>query len=243
MSELSHIRHRIRTGDISDLESRCGSVYDALSGLLSTAFVPDVGCHLISAEYVALKSCVLHWLSGLCGHREKINAAEALARKIESAVADCFGKNGVAMAGNVKFRLDTGNLMMQLPSGRVQTYWNVEPFYDCDGRLLVICDQWNGKGRSTRDAIDARKLAYNAVQGIARDVWVSMMVSLDRHGHFIVMHRPGAAVIEAAHDTALGEICDIVRQNPGWADGLALSFNAYRCERYLEKTLATTRHT
>ena len=243
LSELSHIRHRIRTGDIGDLEARCGSVYDALSGLLSTAFVPDIGCHLISAEYVALESCVLHWLSGLCGHRKKVNAAEALARKIESAVADCFGKTGVAMAGNIKFRLDAGNLMIQLPSGRVQTYWNVEPFYDCDGRLLVICDQWDRKGRCTRDAIDARKLAYDAVQGIARDVWVSMMVSLDRHGHFIVMHSPGAVVIEAAHDAALGEICDIVRQNPGWADGLALSFNAYRCERYLEKTLATTRHT
>lgn len=243
LSELSHIRRRIRTGDISDLESRCGSVYDALSGLLTTAFVPDVGCHLIAAEYVLLERCVLHWLSGLCGYQDKINADEALVRKIESTVADCFGKNGVAMAGNIKFRLDAENLMVQLPSGRVQTYWNVEPVYDCDGRLLFICDHWDRKSRCSRDAVDARKLAYDVVQGVARDVWVNMMVNLDRGGHSIVMHRPGAVVIEAAHDAAMGEVCDIVRQNPGWADGLALSFNAYRCERYLEKTLATARHT
>lgn len=243
LSELSHIRRRIRTGDISDLESRCGSVYDALSGLVTTAFVPDIGCHLIAAEYVALESCVLHWLSGLCGYQDKVNTDKALARKISNAVADCFGKNGAAMTGNIRFQLDNGNLMVQLPSGRAQTYWNVEPVYDCDGRLLFICDHWDRKSRCTRDAVDARKLTYDVVQGVVRDVWVNMMVNLDRGGHYIVMHRPGAVVIEAAHDAAMGEVCDIVRKNPGWADGLALSFNAYRCERYLEKTLATARHT
>lgn len=247
LSELSHIRHRIRKGAYDDLESRCGSVYDALAGLLTTVFVPDIGCHLIAAEYVALEACVLHWLSGLCGDSYNASnpgsASEALSRRIESAVADCFGKKGVAVMGNLKFWLDAGNLKVQLPSGRVQTYWNVEPVYDCDSRLLVIYDSFDRKGRSRRDTADAWNLTGDIVQGTARDAWVNMMVNLDRSGHFVVMHRPDAVVIEAASDTALSEVCDVVRQNPSWADGLALSFRACRCERYLEKTLETTRHT
>ena len=58
------------------------------------------------------------------------------------------------------------------------------------------------------------------------------MLRLNAHGYQIVMHIHDEAVIEAAPETSLDDICTVMAQTPEWAEGLLLRADGYICDFY-----------
>ena len=64
LPDLSLAREIVKTGDEEQLELLFGSVPNALSELIRTAFIPKDGCRFIVADFSAIEARVLAWLAG-----------------------------------------------------------------------------------------------------------------------------------------------------------------------------------
>ena len=64
MEELAEARECVRRGDYEAVQQRYGSVPDALSELIRTAFVPSAGKKLIVSDFSAVEARVIAWLAG-----------------------------------------------------------------------------------------------------------------------------------------------------------------------------------
>ena len=246
LSALEEMRALIRSGKHGNLDTHCSSVADVMCELLATSFVPASGCSLYVLEYTGLESSVLHWLGklGVCdGYVEGIDESVSdFMLAIGLALAACFEEERPSSTFGIRFIPTSCDLHVQLPSGRSLIYYNVVPEgHEADGFPVFLYDGIGEKGRWRCIRETVAKLICDVVQGIARDVLVFAMNSLEENGFHIVMHHPGTLLIESSEKNLMGQICDVFRCTPPWADKLNLSIRGYRCEKYYERSMDTTR--
>ena len=128
-------------------------------------------------------------------------------------------------------RLDTafrdsardGDFQMVLPSGRTMDYFDVSTYHG--GSASIYRDG------SRRTKFYGGKLTENAVQAVARDVFVEAMMRLETAGLPVVFHSHDKAVID--HDEAdPREVEQIMSVNPDWLPNVPLAAEADRTYRY-----------
>lgn len=124
---------------------------------------------------------------------------------------------------------------MQLPSGRSIKYHNVK------WETYLIEDEHGRKKRKQswrysdpktpkRIGTYGGRLAENATQAVARDLWAAGLVRLEKQGYHVVGHVHDEALVEGLHPVQ--EIQDIMCELPPWAKGLPIGGDGFITERY-----------
>jgi len=126
---------------------------------------------------------------------------------------------------------DRSWLRMRLPSGRFLCYVDAE--IDEEGRIT-----YSGVNQYTRkcQTLDTYggKLTENAVQAIARDVFMTGMRRAEEHDYPVVLRVHDELVCEVPdHAGYTAEVlAGLMSTNPGWAIGLPLSAAGFETRRY-----------
>ena len=126
---------------------------------------------------------------------------------------------------------DRSWLRMRLPSGRFLCY--VDAKVDRDDRIT-----YSGVNQYTRkwQTLDTYggKLTENAVQAIARDVFMTGMRRAEEHDYPVVLRVHDELVCEVPdHAGYTAEVlAGLMSTNPGWAIGLPLSAAGFETRRY-----------
>lgn len=138
----------------------------------------------------------------------------------------------IQRVGCITFHYESGFLIATLPSGRSLFY----------ARPRVIRNQYDresltymGVGTNKQwERIESYgpKIVENLTQALCRDLLAEAMDRLSKAGYQIVMHVHDEVVIEAAMDTDVDSVCEIMARTPDWAKGLELSAAGYECEFY-----------
>lgn len=158
---------------------------------------------------------------------------------IESAAKGAIEKSGTVTEvrdGLLRFdvKVDTFDrswLRMRLPSGRFLCYVDAE--IDREGRIA-----YSGVNQYTRkwQTLDTYggKLTENAVQAIARDVFMTGMRRAEEHDYPVVLRVHDELVCEVPdHAGYTAEVlAGLMSTNPGWAIGLPLSAAGFETRRY-----------
>lgn len=151
---------------------------------------------------------------------------------VDSAVKECIKEGHDTKTHGISFSLQSGILFITLPSGRRLAYVKPRIGENRFGGESVIYEGISGAKKWERLESYGAKFVENIVQATARDILAEAMLRLNTSGFDIVMHIHDEAVIEAAPETSLDEICRVMGQTPAWADGLILRADGYVCDFY-----------
>ncbi len=151
---------------------------------------------------------------------------------VDSAVKACIKERHDTKTHGISFSLQSGILFITLPSGRRLAYVKPRIGENRFGGESVTYEGISGAKKWERLESYGAKFVENIVQATARDILAEAMLRLNTSGFDIVMHIHDEAVIEAAPETSLGEICRVMGQTPAWADGLILRADGYVCDFY-----------
>ena len=151
---------------------------------------------------------------------------------VDSAVKECIKEGHDAKTHGISFSLQSGILFITLPSGRRLAYVKPRIGENRFGGESVTYEGISGAKKWERLESYGAKFVENIVQATARDILAEAMLRLNTSGFDIVMHIHDEAVIEAAPETSLDEICRVMGQTPAWADGLILRADGYVCDFY-----------
>ncbi len=130
----------------------------------------------------------------------------------------------------LKFFYESGFLFIELPSKRRLAY--VKPRIGIND-FGSECITYEGNGsvkKWERLETYGPKLVENIVQGIARDILMYSMHTLEEYR--IVAHVHDEVIIECPKDTDLEHICSLMGKTPPWTSGLVLRADGYECEFY-----------
>ena len=151
---------------------------------------------------------------------------------VDRAVKTVLREKKPVCLGKLEFSYRSGLLQIRLPSGRSLSYVRPRLMNNVYGKECVrYLGQKSGGIWESQESYGP-KFVENIVQGIARDLLAAAMLRLDQAGYRIVAHVHDEAIIEAAQEDSVGEICRIMGQCPDWADGLLLRADGYECEYY-----------
>ena len=151
---------------------------------------------------------------------------------VDSAVKECIKERHDTKTHGISFSLQSGILFIMLPSGRRLAYVKPRIGENRFGGESVTYEGISGAKKWERLESYGAKFVENIVQATARDILAEAMLRLNTSGFDIVMHIHDEAVIEAAPETSLDEICRVMGQTPAWADGLILRADGYVCDFY-----------
>lgn len=141
------------------------------------------------------------------------------------SVRDCNG---------VTFSYLSGNLFVQLPSGRSICYWQARVKDGAKGPQIV----YKGVNQTTRQWTDTEtwggKIVENVVQAVARDCLAEAMLRVNRMGYPIVMHVHDELIADVPENdwTAVPRITEAMGTGIPWAPGLPLKGETYECAYY-----------
>lgn len=130
-------------------------------------------------------------------------------------------------------QLGSGNLLIELPSGRRLYYQDAKVVYGARGPKIT----YQGMDTNVWAKIDTYggKLTENIVQAIARDCLANAILALDKQGYEIVFHVHDEIVIEGPIDGAgafAQGINEIMSTPPEWAEGLKLPAEGFTSPYY-----------
>lgn len=151
---------------------------------------------------------------------------------VDSAVKECIKERHDTKTHGISFSLQSGILFITLPSARRLAYVKPRIGENRFGGESVTYEGISGAKKWERLESYGAKFVENIVQATARDILAEAMLRLNTSGFDIVMHIHDEAVIEAAPETSLDEICRVMGQTPAWADGLILRADGYVCDFY-----------
>lgn len=153
---------------------------------------------------------------------------------LERAAIQCVRYGQDRTVNFIGFRMDNGNLLMVLPSGRTLCYREAQIGTNSFGN---DCVTYMGVNQYTQkwERIDTYggKLAENATQAVARDVMADAMLLLETV--------PGVDLLGSVHDEALMElddpnlergVSDIMNSDVPWAPGLPVKADGYVSDRF-----------
>ena len=131
---------------------------------------------------------------------------------------------------NIRFRYESGMLIITLPSGRELFY--ARPRIE-ENRFGGESITYEGVGTGKRwEPIETygAKLVENIVQAISRDILCNAFMTFKYSD--IVMHVHDEIVIEADPRMSVQAVCDQMSRTPKWAKGLKLDADGFTCSFY-----------
>lgn len=152
----------------------------------------------------------------------------------QAATTVILNKHRTGHYRGIQFYNRNGLLWMKLPSGRCLCYAQPKMGKNRFGSPSIVymgIDQMTRKW--TQQETYGGKLTENCVQAIARDCLAVAMLRLAERGCQIAMHVHDEIVIEEPYGgKTVEEVCDIMAEPIGWAEGLWLPADGYETEYY-----------
>ena len=156
---------------------------------------------------------------------------------IEKAAVDTVKDHQDRTVGRVGFQFYGNILWLILPSGRKLAYINprLEPS-EKSGRMSITFKGIDTANKWNRIETYSGKLVENLTQASARDILAEAMWRLERVGLNIVGHVHDEVLIEAPKGSvSVDEVCNIMSENPSWAEGLPLAAAGYLAPEFYFK--------
>lgn len=173
-----------------------------------------------------MKAIVVHW-------RQANPAIVSLWDELQRAAIRCLAGEEVWVRRGIRFRMEGGMMLVELPSGRRLAYprarlEKVEKY----GRVALSI-VYEGMEQATRrwgrQETYGGKLCENIVQAIARDCLATAMTRLEARGFAIVFHVHDEVIVEvpATQNDALAQVCAVFAEPVPWAEELPLRGDGY----------------
>lgn len=135
--------------------------------------------------------------------------------------------------GRLKFSYESGIFFIELPSGRRLAYVRPKVEKNDDGRRIITYEGVGENHKWARLKTYGAKLVENITQGIARDLLMYFMITMQDMN--IVGHVHDEVIVECDNETTVEQICSLMEKTPEWADGLLLRADGYECKFYMKK--------
>ena len=141
-------------------------------------------------------------------------------------------KNSLTL-DRLKFSYESGIFFIELPSGRRLAYIRPKVERDDNGKNIITYEGVDGNKKWSRIKTYGAKLTENITQGIARDLLIYSMRTLQNMD--IVGHVHDEVIVECDKDVTVEYVCRLMEQTPEWAEGLLLHADGYECEFYMKQ--------
>lgn len=154
---------------------------------------------------------------------------------IEKAAIESIKDHKDRQVGRIGVSFSSNTLWLQLPSGRRLAYVKPKLQPNRFGRLSITYEGLGQNNKWSRIETYSGKLVENITQATARDLLAEAMWRIEKAGLDIVGHVHDEVILEAPEDgVAVDDVCQIMNQNPKWADGIVLNSAGYQGYYYFK---------
>ena len=154
---------------------------------------------------------------------------------IEKAAIGSIKDHKDRQVGRIGVSFSSNTLWLQLPSGRRLAYVKPKLQPNRFGRLSITYEGLGQNNKWGRIETYSGKLVENITQATARDLLAEAMWRIEKAGLDIVGHVHDEVILEVPEDgVSVGDVCQIMNQNPKWADGIVLSSAGYSGYHYFK---------
>jgi len=157
---------------------------------------------------------------------------------VEAAAKECAITKATTHVGRLEFKMRGKTMTIQLPSGRLISYPDIEPSTNRFGSASL---RYHGLNQTTNKwswiETYGGKLTENITQATARDCLAEAMKSVTFSGYDIVFHVHDEIICEVPKENegkALSHICGLFSNNASWNQGLPLNGAGYTTPYYLK---------
>ena len=154
---------------------------------------------------------------------------------VEKAAIETVKDHTDRTVGKIGFQFSANTLWIVLPSGRRLAYIKPKLQPNRFGRMALTFEGLGANNKWTRGETYSGKLTENITQATARDLLAEAMRRMELVGLGIVGHVHDEVILEVPKGQyTVDDVCDIMNQNPAWADGLPLSSAGYTGNYYFK---------
>lgn len=154
---------------------------------------------------------------------------------VEKAAIETVKDHTDRTVGRIGFQFSANTLWIVLPSGRRLAYIKPKLQPNRFGRMALTFEGLGANNKWTRGETYSGKLTENITQATARDLLAEAMRRMELAGLGIVGHVHDEVILEVPRGQyTVDDVCDIMNQNPAWADGLPLSSAGYTGDYYFK---------
>ncbi len=154
---------------------------------------------------------------------------------VEKAAIETVKYHTDRTVGRIGFQFSANTLWIVLPSGRRLAYIKPKLQPNRFGRMALTFEGLGANNKWTRGETYSGKLTENITQATARDLLAEAMRRMELAGLGIVGHVHDEVILEAPKGQyTVDDVCNIMNQNPAWADGLPLSSAGYTGNYYFK---------
>lgn len=154
---------------------------------------------------------------------------------VEKAAIETVKDHTDKTVGRIGFQFSANTLWIVLPSGRRLAYIKPKLQPNRFGRMALTFEGLGANNKWTRGETYSGKLTENITQATARDLLAEAMRRMELAGLGIVGHVHDEVILEVPKGQyTVDDVCDIMNQNPAWADGLPLSSAGYTGNYYFK---------
>ena len=148
---------------------------------------------------------------------------------IEKAAIETIKDHKDRQVGRIGVSFSSNTLWLQLPSGRRLAYVKPKLQPNRFGRLSITYEGLGQNNKWSRIETYSGKLVENITQATARDLLAEAMWRIEKAGLDIVGHVHDEVILEVPEDgVSVEDVCQIMNQNPKWADGIVLNSAGYQ---------------
>ena len=152
---------------------------------------------------------------------------------VEKAAIETVKDHTDRTVGRIGFQFAANTLWIVLPSGRRLAYIKPKLQPNRFGRMALTFEGLGANNKWTRGETYSGKLTENITQATARDLLAEAMRRMELAGLDIVGHVHDEVILEVPKGSmTVDDVCEIMNQNPAWADGLPLSSAGYTGNYY-----------
>lgn len=159
--------------------------------------------------------------------------------QLKALAADAVEHPGQAFTlpnRKIMFKVEDHWLRLRLPSGRKLSYYKPKVSGERDARYDGRTVSYMGVDTETRQwkRVNAHggRWTQNIGEGVARDLLVPAMHTLDEEGYELIGSVHDEAIMEAAPDKSLERAFEIMCTKHKWAAGLPVAVDGFRAKRY-----------
>lgn len=154
---------------------------------------------------------------------------------VEKAAIETVKDHTDRTVGRIGFHFSANTLWIVLPSGRRLAYIKPKLQPNRFGRMALTFEGLGANNKWTRGETYSGKLTENITQATARDLLAEAMRRMELAGLGIVGHVHDEVILEVPKGQyTVDDVCNIMNQNPAWADGLPLSSAGYTGNYYFK---------
>ena len=154
---------------------------------------------------------------------------------IEKAAIESIKDHKDRQVGRIGVSFSNNTLWLQLPSGRRLAYIKPKLQPNRFGRLSITYEGLGQNNKWRRIETYSGKLVENITQATARDLLAEAMWRIEKAGLEIVGHVHDEVILEVPENgVTVEDVCQIMNQNPKWADGICLSSAGYSGSYYFK---------